>query len=119
MTISERMFAIMQAKNIKLADLARHLNINKTVVSAWKNRNSNPAVEYTVQICELLGISIEFYITGKEINNISPEEQKILEAYRNALPAIQMATKKLLDVQEPEQNQKEPEQETLSTSRTG
>ena len=36
MTINERMFSVMEQRNVKMADLARVLDINKTVVSAWK-----------------------------------------------------------------------------------
>lgn len=112
MTINERLFKTMNEKNIKMAELARSLDVNKTVVSAWKSRGTNPPIEYTVQICRLLDISIEYYITGKEGKDLSPEEEILLKAYRLADPAIQTATKKLLDVPE-------PKQETSSTSRTG
>lgn len=111
MTINERLFYTINQKNIKLTDLARILNVNKTVISAWKNRGTNPPVEYTVQICELLGISIEYYLTGNETGDYTSEEKQIINAYRQADPAIQTATKKLLDV--------EIEQERLSNSRTG
>ena len=84
MTINNRLFTIMNEKNIKMSELARELGINKTVISAWKNRGTNPPIEYTVQICKLLNISIEYYITGKEKEQISQEEQKLLNAYRSA-----------------------------------
>lgn len=100
MTINQRLFEIMTQKNIKAVDLAKKLNINKTVVSAWKNRGTNPPIEYTVQICELLEISIEYYITGKEKQNLLFEEQSLLDAYHQADISIQIAVRKLLDVPE-------------------
>ena len=99
MTVNERMFELMLRKNIKMVDLAKYLSVNKTVISAWKNRGTNPPIEYVVQICELLEVSIEYLITGKE-KNLTLEEQNILDAYKNAAPGIQQATRKLLDLPE-------------------
>lgn len=52
MTINERLFNEMKEKKLKSTDLANILNINKTVISAWKSRGTNPPSEYIVQICE-------------------------------------------------------------------
>lgn len=100
MTINQRLFEVMATKNIKASDLAKELDINKSVISAWKNRGTNPPIEYTVQICKLLDISIEYLITGKDGETLSLEEQKLLEAYRSAPPGMQEAARKLLDVPE-------------------
>ena len=99
MTVNERMFELMLRKNIRMADLAKYLSVNKTVISAWKSRGTNPPIEYVVQICELLDVSIEYFITGKE-KGLALEEQNLLDAYRNAAPGIQQATRKLLDLPE-------------------
>ena len=112
MTICDRIFQIIDDKQLKTADLARLLNIKQSVLSNWKKRNTDPPMEYTLVICEFLGISVEKLITGKDGNELTTEEQQLLEAYRMAQPAIRYAAKKLLDV--PDQ-----EQEELSTSRTG
>lgn len=100
MTINERLFEEMQKRNVKAVDIANHLNINKTVISAWKRRGTNPPAEYIEQICVLLDVTVQYLITGKEAADLTAEEQKLLEAYRTASPGIQEATKKLLDVKE-------------------
>lgn len=112
MDINKRIFEQMEQKNIRMTDLARHLNINKTVVSSWKNRGTNPPAEYIVQICELLNISIEYLLMGAENKKYNQEEQNLIEAYRKAPETMKEAACKLLDV-------KKPELERLSTSRTG
>lgn len=66
MTISQRIFSIMEQKNIKPSFIADSLGINRSVVSAWKNRNSSPPAELIMQICKLLGVSVEFLLTGTE-----------------------------------------------------
>lgn len=100
MDINQRMFQLMSEKNVKMVDLAKKLDVNKTVISAWKNRGTNPPVEYIVQICELLEVSIEKLITGKESKELTEEEREVIESYRAATPAMQAAARKLLDLPE-------------------
>lgn len=84
MTINERLFNEMKEKKLKSTDLANILNINKTVISAWKSRGTNPPSEYIVQICEFLDISINYLLTGKEENEIASEEKELIKYYRTA-----------------------------------
>lgn len=82
MKIIERIFQIMKLKNIKNIELAEKLNINKSVVSNWKSRNTNPPSEMIIPICELLNISPIYLLTGKEdLNNLTDEEINLLKKY--------------------------------------
>jgi transcriptional regulator with XRE-family HTH domain len=117
MTINERLFELMEQKNIKYTTLANKLNINKTVVSNWKGRGNNPPIEYTVPICELLGISIEYFITGTETisHNLSEEESEILKLYKSCDSTGKTAVKGLLKtLSKPEESEGK-----LSDSRIG
>lgn len=58
MTINERLFALLEQKNLKQSDLAKHLNVRNSVITAWKTRGNNPPAEYLIQICEFLNVSI-------------------------------------------------------------
>ena len=100
MTICERIFELIEEKNLKAADLAKILNIKQSVLTNWKKRNTNPPIEYALVICEFLGVSIQYLITGKDGTELTLEEQKLLEAYRSAAPAMQEAARKILDVPE-------------------
>lgn len=82
MTISERMFLIIDQKKLKTIDLARKLEIKQSVISNWKKRNTNPPIEYALVICDFLRISIEELITGIPKDNLTLEEQELLESYR-------------------------------------
>lgn len=66
MKIIDRLFLIMDAKNLKMSDLAEKLNVNKSVISTWKSRKTNPPIEYMERICEFLGISYDYFLTGEE-----------------------------------------------------
>ncbi len=84
MTIIERIFNAMESKNIKMADLSRHLNVYSSVVSNWKTRNTNPPAELIIQICELIDEDVMYILTGeKEIKTekLTKEEQNIIELY--------------------------------------
>lgn len=112
MTICERIFSIIDNKGLKTVDLARKLDIKQSVISNWRKRNTNPPMEYSLVICEFLGISIEELITGIPGNTITEEERELIEAYRRAGTTAKtaiMANAKILA----------PKQETSSTSRTG
>lgn len=117
MTICDRIFQIIDEKQLKTADLARLLNIKQSVLSNWKKRNTNPPIDYTLVICDFLGITVEELITGKKTKEeLNEDEMKIIENYRltdNRGKRAIMRTSE--DEAEPFKNK----QETLSTSRTG
>lgn len=100
MTICERIFELIEEKHLKAAELAKLLDVKQSVLTNWKKRNTNPPMEYAIVICEFLGISIQYLLTGKEGNELTKEEQQLLEAYRSAAPAMQEAARKILDVPE-------------------
>lgn len=59
----------MDEKHLKPSQLAIALGINKSVVSNWRTRGTNPPVEYTDCICEFLGVSYEYYLTGNDTSH--------------------------------------------------
>lgn len=81
MNITERMLDIMNQKSIKASELAEELKINRSVISAWKKRGTNPPSEYLVQICKLLNISIS-ELLGADEEGLNQEERKLIEYYR-------------------------------------
>jgi len=124
MDILNRMLEIMKEKNIKNADLAEFLGINRSVVSTWKSRSTNPPIEYTVRICELLDISFEFYLTGK--NNtfeLTDDEKKLINNYRQCTPErksnIQIMTKDAAEASQKYNDLAITIEEKSSTYKTG
>ncbi len=72
MTISERLFSEMDARHIRATELCRALNINTSVTTGWKQRNTDPPAKYLIRICEILDCSLEYLLTGQE----KPETKK-------------------------------------------
>lgn len=93
-------------------NLTKELNVSKNAVGNYKN-NQIPNAAILYKISQILGTTMEYLLTGKDPENLSNEEKNIINAYRNAQPAIQQATRKLLDVPE------ETQGERLSISKTG
>lgn len=119
MTINERMFEIMKRKNVKAIDIANHLNITKSVVSNWKSRGTNPPAEYVEPICELLEISIEYFLTGEEkesVLDLTENEKEMLENFK-ILPEREQI--KLIGIVEEKAQAYKVASEKSSASRTG
>ena len=81
MTICERLFKIMNQKGVKAVQIAEKLNISQSVISNWRKRNTNPPIEYALDICEVLNISL-YELLGGEENELTADEQQLLEDYR-------------------------------------
>lgn len=113
MEFTEKILKAMEEKKVTAYEICKNLNISQTTFSSWK-KGSKPSIDKAIDIIRYLQLSADeiFDLKEKEPDELTEEEKKIIEAYRGAAPAIQIATKKLLDIAE-------PEPEKLSTSRTG
>lgn len=109
----KRLDEIMQKANYSNSQLTRELNVSKNAIGNYKN-NQIPNAVILLKMSQLLGTTMEYLLTGKDVNDLTPEEQELVEAYRMANPAMRYGARKMLDIPEPE-----PEQEESSTFRTG
>lgn len=88
MTISERLFDIIDSKKGKsAAGLCKYLSLNTSVTTNWKQRNTDPPAKYIIPICEYLDVSVIYLLTGVEqstdlYSNTSQDEDRILQKYR-------------------------------------
>lgn len=90
MKIIDRVFLKLEEQNFKAVDLANFLGINKSVISNWKARSTNPPSELIVPICEFLKVDIQYLLTGTqtETQKITPEtsrseiENDIIDMFR-------------------------------------
>lgn len=109
--IKERQLAL----GMKQKDITEKSGISKAAISNYISGLRVPDTETLYKLSLVLETSMEWLLIGRSTNeNYTEDEKQILEAYRIAAPAIQTATKKLLDIPEPE-----PKLEKSPTSRTG
>lgn len=52
--------------NASKAELARFLNIRKSTVYSWFERNTVPAADTALKIADFLNVPLEYLITGKK-----------------------------------------------------
>lgn len=69
MTISERIFKILEEKHMSQSEFARKVGLPNSTVSDWKRKKTNPSIDKAMSICEVLGITPEQLLTGKDIDD--------------------------------------------------
>ena len=68
MIISERIFCIMDQKNMSQLELSRRTGIATSNISDWKKKKTNPKADCLLSICDALDITPEQLLTGKGID---------------------------------------------------
>ncbi len=66
MTICERMFEVMDQQGITAYALCQKTGLSNSTLSNWRSRNTDPPAKYLVPICEILGCSVIYLLTGKD-----------------------------------------------------
>ena len=113
MIISERIFYIMEQKNITQVELSRRTGIATSNISDWKKKKTNPKADCLLSICDALDITPEQLLTGKgidpeykdadidyevtradikilkQIHSLGDEQYKRLMAYMKALQRLE------------------------------
>lgn len=68
MIISERIFKILQDKNISQNAFAKQVGLASSTISDWKTKKTNPSADKIMDICMILEITPEQLLTGKGID---------------------------------------------------
>lgn len=110
MGIVERIQNELKEKGSNIKNLEKELGIGNGTIRRWDERS--PQCDKLSSVANYLNVSLDWLVFGKESGELNEEEQNLLNAYRYATPAIKTATRKLLDLPE-------PEPERSSCSRTG
>jgi len=85
--IGPRILDTAKAKKISQETLAKKLKLGQSAVSAWR-KMSNPPIDKIEQIAKILGVSVEYLVTGCEPvtkeppKNLAGDERKLLLMYR-------------------------------------
>ena len=86
MTICERLFDEIEKRGLTAYALSKHLGIGTTTTTNWKQRKTDPPAKYIDPICEFLGCSLEYLLTGQEAkkapaSEISENGREMLELF--------------------------------------
>lgn len=55
MSISEKIFKLMEERNITQLQLSQATGISQSTISDWKRKGTNPASDKIMKICKCLG----------------------------------------------------------------
>ena len=59
MTISERIFKIMDERGMSQIEFSRKTGISQSTISDWKRKKTNPASDKIMVICKVLNVSAD------------------------------------------------------------
>ena len=95
MTISERLFQIMEEQHISQVELSRRTGISTRTISDWRKEKTNPGADKILIICEVLNLDPKTLLAGAGRSEMPPDtyvipegtdamvmEEKILYDYR-------------------------------------
>lgn len=83
MKIIDRVFLKLNEQNLKAVDLANFLGVNKSVISNWKTRSTNPPSELLVPICEFLKVDLQYLLTGTQTETKKNDSNAALSEIEN------------------------------------
>lgn len=78
--------------NASKADLARFLNVRKSTVYSWFERDTIPAADTALKIADFLNVSLEYLVTGEKDESkkskaeLSDFEKNLLKESADLLP---------------------------------
>lgn len=93
--VTERIKKLIEKKGITRKELEEKTGIKKTAIHNYLVENKLPGTEALYKIAQVLGVSIEYLLTG-ETTELNEKEKKLLEDYRNSPKNIQEIVDKTL-----------------------
>jgi len=71
--ISERIFKLLEEKNMSQNAFAKQVGLANSTISDWKTKKTNPSADKIMDICIVLEVSPEQLLTGKGIDENDTE----------------------------------------------
>ncbi len=89
--------------------VSKETGISRSTFSDWKSGRSEPKKEKLQKIADYFGVTLRYLMTGSSGNSVTEKELFIILAYRNASESIQEAVRKLLDIEEKGNDERQPD----------
>ena len=81
MTISERIFKLMEDREVTQMDFSKATGIAQSTISDWKRKKTNPSADKIMIICEVLEISPSALLAGIGDEAYSTPEHIMIDKY--------------------------------------
>ena len=82
MTIVERIKMKCKEKGTSMNALEKELGFGNGSIRLWDKKE--PGSQKVILVAERLDLSLDWLLTGKESGNLTPEEQILIDTYRQA-----------------------------------
>ncbi len=79
MTISERIFKIMDERGMSQIEFSRKTGISQSTISDWKRKKTNPAADKILTICQVLNVSANEVLQDTAKMTIAPNYRVVSE----------------------------------------
>ena len=92
MIISERIFKILQDKNMSQNAFAQKVGLASSTISDWKTKKTNPSADKILKICEVLHVTPYELLSERDMTAdegsdylaaLNNDEGIVLETFRN------------------------------------
>lgn len=98
------------------AELEEKSNISNSQISKWIKNNQKPSYDKVVAVAKTLNVSIDWLLLGKENENLTAEEQELIDLYRKTNDIGQpLITNHAKDIQKALPRQQEIKPEIISS----
>lgn len=81
MELIERIENICKQKGYSIMRLEKESGLSNGQIRKWKTQK--PSYDKVASVANTLNVTIDWLITGKEAKNLTLDEKKLLELYRN------------------------------------
>ena len=78
MTISERIFKLLETKKMTKAELSRRTGIAATTIQDWQKKGVNPSSDKIMKLCEVLEITPYELLNGTDVPDALKQEQFVI-----------------------------------------
>ena len=82
MSIVDRIKQKCKEQNTSMNALEKELGLGNGTIRLWDIKE--PGSGKVILVAERLGLSLDYILTGKESENLTPEEQQLVDCYRSA-----------------------------------
>lgn len=76
--IFDRLRSARERSGLTIAELARRAGVPVSTVQGWERRSSGLAVGQVERVCEVLGVSLDWLITGKDAEKLTLRERRVV-----------------------------------------
>ena len=73
-SIGKTIAELRKAKGWTQIELAEKLQVSDKAVSKWEQEGGIPSVEFFPALAEVFGVSIDYLMTGKKVDNVNLDD---------------------------------------------